>query len=106
MIFSIGDSTSISSILDTSSLIENGPKVYHLSVVYDLDNDKAAFYVYEKGVGGTNTTTASGIPNLVNYQSSNYPRIGLNCDARLDDFRVYNRALSEEEIWALQSQGY
>ncbi len=62
-------------------------------------------YIYQAGVGGVSTTTAASWPILVNASTANYPRIGNNLDGILDDLRIYNRALSEPEVWALQSQG-
>ena len=62
-------------------------------------------YAYDKVAGTTSTTTASSIPTLVNWNHTDYPRIGPNFDGQIDELKIYNRALSDEEIWALQSQG-
>ncbi|MBT6691342.1 hypothetical protein HOB10_03350 [Candidatus Parcubacteria bacterium] len=104
VIFKICDTTACTNIIDVSDLIANST-VYHLTIVYDLDNDSAALYVFEKDTGGISTTTASSLPILVNTNQANYPRIGSSFDGQIDDLRLYNRALSVEEIWALQSQG-
>lgn len=103
-IFRLGDSNSVTDIISQSSIFADDT-VYHMSLVYNLDNDEVALYVYEKGVGGVSTTTASSIPTLVNYSGSTYPRFGDSFDGYIDDLRIYNRALTIEEIWALQSQG-
>jgi len=103
-IFRLGDSSSVTDVISQSSIFADDT-VYHMALIYDLDNDEVALYVYEKGVGSVSTTTASSVPTLVNYNASNYPRIGDNFDGYIDDLRIYNRALTIEEIWALQSQG-
>ncbi|MCD4760440.1 prepilin-type N-terminal cleavage/methylation domain-containing protein [bacterium] len=104
VIFKICDTTACTNVIDVSSLIVNST-IYHLTIIYDLDNDIAKLYAYQKGVSGTNTTTASSIPILVNYDAIDIPRVGLNMDGTMDALNIYKRALSDEEIWALQSQG-
>lgn len=104
LIFEICDSVTCTHVLTASSILSHNT-VYHVSAVYDLDNDIAKMYVYQKAVGGISTTTASSIPTLVNYDATNSPGIGLFFDGVLDEMRFYNRALTDEEIWALQSQG-
>ncbi len=101
----IHDSISYSDYTSTYDLT-NGT-VYHLAVTYDLDNDEVIFYVYEKGVGGKATTTRNSVRNLVNYNATNYFYISdrYNFDGIIDEVRMYNRVLTPEEIWALQSQG-
>lgn len=105
VIFRICDSTACSNTVDQSALIADAT-VYNITSVYDLDNDRATLYVYQDGVGSVNTTTVSSIPTLVNYEASNYPRIGTSFDGAIDDMRIYNRALTAAEVAAIQSQGY
>jgi len=104
LVFKVCDSSACTALLTASSILSHNT-VYHVSAIYDLDNDIAKMYVYQKGVGGVSTTTASSLPTLVNLDSSNNPKIGDIFDGVLDELRFYNRALSDEEIWALQSQG-
>ena len=84
---------------------------YHVACTYDRDNTELKLYVFEEGVGGVGTTTYPTIrENLVNYDTN--MRIGEASDVSgnhfdgwMDEIRIYNRKLSDEEIWALQSQG-
>jgi len=102
--FRLGYSSSQTDIISQDSIFANAT-VYHIALVYDLDNDKVSLYAYDKVAGTTSTTTASSIPTLVNWNHTDYPRIGPNFDGQIDELKIYNRALSDEEIWALQSQG-
>ena len=104
VIFRVCDGTACSNILDVSGILSNAT-VYNITVVYDQPNSLGKMYIYQSGVGGVSTTTASSWPILVNASTANYPRIGNNLDGVLDDLRIYNRALTESEVWALQSQG-
>ena len=86
-------------------------KTYHTACTFDRDNGVIKMYVYEEGVGGVGTTTYDTIrENLVNYNTD--MMIGMSADVpgnyfdgTIDELRIYNRKLSDEEIWALQSQG-
>lgn len=79
--------------------------VYHIAATYDLTNDEAILYVYQKAVGGVATTTLNSLKTLVNYSSSLNWSSTNYFDGVIDDVRVYNRVLRPQEIWALQSQG-
>jgi hypothetical protein len=79
--------------------------VYHVAATYDLTNDEAILYVYQKAVGGVATTTLNSLKTLVNYSSSLNLSLSNYFDGVIDDVRVYNRVLRPQEIWALQSQG-
>lgn len=100
----ICDSTACTDVLTAGAVISNDT-LYHITSIYDLDNDIAKLYVYNDSDGSTSTTTASSIPILVNTNQTNYPRIGDAFDGKIDELKIYNRALTDEEVWALQSQG-
>ncbi len=104
VIFTLCNGTTCSNILDAGSILADAT-VYNITVVYDLPTDSAKMLIYEKGVGNISTTTASSLPFLVNDSTSNYPHIGDHFAGTIDELRLYNRALSNSEIWALQSQG-
>lgn len=104
IVFKICDTSACTEVINASSVLSHNT-IYHVAAVYDLDNDIAKLYVYQKGVGGVSTSTASSIPTLVNLDLTNNPSVGYLFDGVLDELRFYNRALSDEEIWALQSQG-
>lgn len=82
---------------------------YHLACSYNPDTDQMKLYVFEEGIGGIGTTTSAITENLVNYDNNLV--LGVNSDASsyfdgvMDEVRLYSRALSDQEIWALQSQG-
>lgn len=99
----IFDGVTYSNTADTATYILENGVTYHVTYIYDPDNDQVKLYVYEKGVGLINTTTVSGVPSLVNYGTSF--DVSDYFDGVLDDIRVYNRALSEEEVYALETQG-
>lgn len=105
VIFTLCNGTSCSYLLSTDSYLINDGTVYNITVVYDKPSDSAKMLIYEKGVGNISTTTANNLPFLVNDSTADYPRIGDNFAGTIDEFRLYNRALSDSEIWALQSQG-
>ena len=104
VVFKICDSSSCTNVINEAGLISDAT-AYHVTAVYDLGNDEATLYVYQKGVGGVNTTTANSLPTLVNTSVANYPRIGNNFDGRIDELKIYNKALTASEVWALNSQG-
>ncbi|MDQ5970980.1 MAG: hypothetical protein QG603_757 [Patescibacteria group bacterium] len=104
VIFTLCNGTICSNILDAGYVLED-LTVYNIIVVYDKPADVAKMYIYEKGVGNISTTTVNSLPFLVNDSTANYPRIGDNFQGTIDELRLYNRALSNSEIWALQSQG-
>lgn len=105
VIFKICNNTTCTDLLLASSIVDDTPNIYNITVAYDQPADSAKMLIYKKGVGGVNTTTASSLPFLVNDSTANYPRIGNNFAGTIDELRFYNRALSNSEIWALQSQG-
>jgi len=105
--FDLCNGTTCSTILEASGFgyLAAG-FVFNITVVYDKPSDRAQMFIYKKGVGGISTTTAAvNLPFLVNDSSANYPHIGQDFDGVIDDLRIYNRALSNSEVWALQSQG-
>ena len=107
--FDMCNGTSCTQLLSAMGQITR-KEVFNVTVVYDKDLDTATMYIYQKAVGGVSTTTASNLPFLVNDNTIKYPQIsdivdGNEFDGVIDDMRVYNRALSNTEVWALQSQG-
>lgn len=105
IVFDLCNGTTCSSILTAAGKLTLG-NVFNVTVVYDRPSDRAQMFVYKKGGGESSTTTAaSNIPYLVNDSTANYPQIGYDFDGVIDELRVYNRALSDSEVWALQSQG-
>lgn len=99
----LGNNT-YSNTADTTTYDLTNATVYHITHIYDPDNDQARLYIYEKGVGAHATTTKNGVPTLVNYHSNDL-YVSSYFDGTIDELRLYNRALSDEEVWALQSQG-
>lgn len=79
--------------------------VYNLTFVFDPSKNTATQYIYKKGIGGVSTTTTTNIPTAVHYQVNAGFRIGNGFDGVVDEVRIYNRVLSNSEIWAIQSQG-
>lgn len=87
---------------------------YHVAVTYDRLNGKVIFYIYQKGVGGYSTSTYTSsdiqliahafVPAIFAYNDDG--AVTNSFLGTTDEFRIYNRALSAQEIWALQSQGY
>ncbi len=82
---------------------------YHITLRYDQHHGILDFFTYQKGVGGVVTTTYTGtnIPGHAGRNQTAQLVIGHGdyYDGIMDDMRIYNRALSDEEIWALQSPG-
>jgi hypothetical protein len=108
--FDLCNGTTCSIILNADAPTISPGDVFNVTVVYDKLSDNAQMVIYQKGVGGVSTITANNLPFLVNDNTANYPMIGDEIDEYefegiLDELRVYNRALSNSEIWALQSQG-
>lgn len=83
------------------------PNVYLITCVYDYPNNRFQVYVFRKGVSGLATSTSPAtVNNLVNDSGNFNVSLGTAAfDGIIDDLRIYNRALSNQEIWALQSQG-
>ncbi|MDP2812600.1 MAG: LamG-like jellyroll fold domain-containing protein [bacterium] len=81
--------------------------IYHLACVYDYPNNRFQVYVFKKGVGGLATSTSPAtVINLVNDAGNFNVSLGTAVfDGIIDELRIYNRALTNQEIWALQSQG-
>lgn len=94
---------------DTSSsaVVAADGSVYLLTCVYDYPNNRFQVYTYKAANSGVATSTSPGtVVHLVN-DSGNFDVSSSTeaFDGIIDDLRIYNRALSESEIWALQSQG-
>lgn len=104
VMFDLCNGTTCNTILTASGVL-TANDVFNLVITYDKTSDSAKMFVYKKGVGGVSTSTASNLPFLVNDSTTNYPQIGYNFDGVIDELRLYNRALSNSEVWALQSQG-
>jgi len=103
----ICDTNTCADYNDTGQLLANG-STYHITATYDLSGDEAAIYVYKKAVGGQATSTFHSLNTLVNYNGYllfSTSTAAYTFDGRIDDVRIYNKALSPEEIWAIQSQG-
>lgn len=87
---------------------------YHVAVTYDRPNGKIVFYIYQKGVGGYSTTTYTSSDIQLIYPGFSLGTFAYDDDGSMttsflgatDEFRVYERPLSAQEVWALQSQGY
>lgn len=92
---------------NTSATVAADGSIYHVSCVYDYPNNRFQVYVFKKGVNGLATSTSPGtVATLVNDADDFYiSQTSTEFDGIIDDLRVYNRALSQAEIWALQSQG-
>ncbi len=108
--FDLCDGTSCSIILADENNRITYDDIFNVIVVYNKPNEDAKMFIYKKGVGNVGTTTAAiPLPFLVNDNTANYPRVSDDTDADfhgvLDELRLYNRALSNSEVWALQSQG-
>jgi hypothetical protein len=77
----------------------------HVAAVYDAGN--RAMHIYQNGLLDVSDTSAN-VPGSI-YASANGVRIGSRAstgayyDGRLDDIRVYDRALSADEIAAIYS---
>jgi len=103
------DGTTYADVDSANSSIVAG-NTYHISCVYDLNNNRLQIYVYESGIGLISTSTYNGtVPILVNDVMEPhiaYPGSGSdgNFDGIIDEVRFYNRALSDEEIYALHTQ--
>jgi len=79
---------------------------YHVACVYDQVAGIFQVHVYQKAVGSISTSTSpSPVNYLVNYSQAFQVSKNNYFDGVIDELRVYNRALSNSEIWALQSQG-
>jgi prepilin-type N-terminal cleavage/methylation domain-containing protein len=88
-----------------SSYTLTNATTYNVIVSYDLDNDEIIHYVYEKAVGQKATTTVNSLRTLVNYNGDLLFSSSNNFDGVIDDVKLYNRVLTPEEVWAIQSQG-
>ncbi|MBT4447582.1 MAG: hypothetical protein HOD06_02470 [Candidatus Komeilibacteria bacterium] len=100
------DGTNYAYAYTPASTIATDGSIYHVSCVYDKNVDLLNVYSFEKGVVGVTTGTPPGtVYNLVNNNESMYLSYSGAFDGVMDEVRFYNRALSVEEIWALQSQG-
>jgi len=78
---------------------------YHLACVYDRDQEKITLYAYGRtagalssGINTTDTILVNTNSNLVIGSSSYF-------DGVMDDIRLYNRALSSDEITVIRSEG-
>lgn len=84
-------------------------ETYHVTCSYDPSIDQMKLYIFQEGIGNLGTTTIATTQNLVNYTGDFYidNRGGsaVSFDGLIDEMRIYNRKLSDQEIWALQSQG-
>jgi hypothetical protein len=102
--FTIYDSSTSQITSTGDSTLANG-SIYHVTAVYDYKGGVQKVFLYKKGVGQVATSTSPvTIPILVNYADTAWISSS-TFDGIIDDLRFYNRALSNEEIWALQSQG-
>ncbi len=98
--------TSDQTTSSASSAIAADGSIYHVACVYDQVAGIFQAHVYKKTVGGVSTSTSPSTVNyLVNYDQVFNVSSGAYFDGVIDELRVYNRALADEEIWALQSQG-
>lgn len=103
--FTIYDGSTSQTTNTGNSSIANG-STYLVTAVYDYKGGVQKIFLYKKGVGQVATSTSPAtIPILVNYNTTAAISLWSSFDGVIDDLRFYNRALSNEEIWALQSQG-
>ncbi|OGY93536.1 MAG: hypothetical protein A2406_02800 [Candidatus Komeilibacteria bacterium RIFOXYC1_FULL_37_11] len=108
----IGDSSTYTDYNGTGTAMTTAT-VYNVAATYDLNNNKIVLYVYQNGIGGVATTTFTTAATLTNSYSSLFisddasetAGTDENFDGVIDEVRVYNRALTPQEIWAIQSQG-
>lgn len=99
-----GSTYSYGNLNVTTALVAGN--TYHITAVYDYDQQIQKVYLYQSGVGQLATSSnAASIKKITNYESTPYVSIYRALDGVVDDYRWYNRALEPEEIWALQSQG-
>jgi len=76
---------------------------HHLAIIYNSPNDMRVFV---DGVAHPGTYSGNGGSMTYSSASGAIGHRGLDwMDGRIDDTRVYSRALSEEEIQALASDG-
>jgi type II secretory pathway pseudopilin PulG len=100
------NSTSDQTASSASSAIVADGSIYHVACVYDQVAGIFQAHVYKKTVGGVSTSTSPTTVNyLVNFSQAFQVSKNAYFDGVIDELRVYNRALSDSEIWALQSQG-
>ena len=89
----------------TSAGIITVGDTFHVACVYDYNIGEVNVFAYEKGTGGVATATSdTDVPILVNYNNNPYISISNYFDGEMDDVRWYNRAITDSELWALQSQ--
>jgi hypothetical protein len=105
--FQVGTSTSITILTGTTSIVPN--KWYYVSGTYDGASNAMQLYVngiQEASVsgGGTAGTISTGTTNGL-YLGSIENDIGNGFMGRIDDVRIYSRALSAAEIQRLYSLG-
>lgn len=101
----IYNGTTDQTISSNASDVDVG-SIYHVACVYDQIAGIFQVHVYQKAVGGISTSTSpSPVNYLVNYSQAFQVSKNSYFDGVIDELRVYNRALSNSEIWALQSQG-
>jgi len=91
--------------LDSPDAIITAGDTYHVACIYNRSNDRLQLYVYESGTGVIASTTYSGtVPILVNDYLEPHISYQEAFDGIIDEVRFYNRALNEEELFALYTQ--
>ena len=107
LVLDVGDGTNTYSVASTSTF--TAPGWYHFVAVWD-DASAATTEIYINGTADNSTDTGT-ISSLGNLSNALNLRIGAESDAgnpfdgKLDEIRVYNRALSAGEIQSLYALG-
>jgi subtilisin family serine protease len=90
----------------TGSTAIGASQWYHAVFVRDVATDK--LYLYLNGVSDatpvTDPTTTT-LANTYNFMIGRWEYYNLYFDGVIDDVRVYDRALSADEVWQLYQQG-
>ncbi len=76
----------------------NDGRWHHVACTYSLITDTAKFYIDGEEVGTASASASSIAPAVETYFGQRDTDGSWNINGSLDDLRIYNRSLSEEEI--------